>query len=79
MKLTSPSQVFGTAEAADEMNLSPRQVQRLLKEGKLQGSRPNGRWVTSAVAIWRYQGIEADMRDYWTDSCAKAIRGSDNY
>lgn len=74
MHLTAPDDVFSTAEAAVLLKKSQRQVQRLLEKGKLAGIRPNGAWVVTAIAIWKYNGIEEDMRQLWIDACAKANR-----
>lgn len=79
MQLTAPDETFGTAEAAILLKKTQRQVQRLLDQGKLKGARPNGAWLIPAFAIWAYQGIEEDMLRLWTDACAKAMRGSNEY
>ncbi|SFQ04819.1 helix-turn-helix domain-containing protein [Tranquillimonas alkanivorans] len=70
--LLPPDDILTTAEAAVELRCSPRQVQRLLKAGLLDGTFRNGRWQTTALAIWRYKGIEADMTRLWLDHWREA-------
>jgi excisionase family DNA binding protein len=65
MYLTAPDDVFTSQEAADYLRKSRRQVQRLLTRGLLEAARPNGRWVISAVSLWRYLGILDDMMRLW--------------
>lgn len=65
MDLTAPDEVFTSKEAAEFLNKSPRQTQRLLSSGKLKATRPNGRWVISAIALWHYLGIADDMMRLW--------------
>ena len=48
---------------------SERQVQRYLTTGKLCGERPNGRWQITALALWKFQGIEQEMKDIWVAYC----------
>ena len=74
MQLTAPDDIFGTAEAAILLKKTPRQVQRLLKNGKLKGARPNGAWLITALSIWEYHGIEKEMSHLWTEACARALR-----
>lgn len=65
MDLTAPDEVFTSKEAAEFLNKSCRQTQRLLSSGKLAATRPNGRWVVSAISLWRYLGIADDMMRLW--------------
>lgn len=65
MHLTAPDEVFTSQEAADFLRKSRRQIQRLLTSGKLEAARPNGRWVISAISLWRYLGIVDDMMRLW--------------
>lgn len=70
--ITAPDDTFTAAEAADQLRKSPRQVQRLLSAGHLQGTRPNGRWSVTALALWRHLGIEAEMTALWLEYCREA-------
>lgn len=65
MHLTAPDEIFTSQEAADYLGKSRRQVQRLLTSGKLNAARPNGRWVISAISLWRYLGIADEMMRLW--------------
>jgi excisionase family DNA binding protein len=65
MQLTAPDEIFTTQEAADFLKKSRRQVQRMLTSGVLEGTRPNGHWIISAIALWRYLGIADDMMRIW--------------
>jgi len=49
MDLTAPDEVFTSQEAAEFLNKSCRQTQRLLSSGKLAATRPNGRWVIKRI------------------------------
>jgi excisionase family DNA binding protein len=65
MHLTAPDEIFTSQEAAEYLGRSRRQIQRLLTSGKLNAVRPNGRWVISAISLWRYLGIADDMMQLW--------------
>lgn len=65
MQFTAPDEVFTSQEAAIFLGRSRRHIQRLLTNGKLEAVRPNGRWVISAVSLWRYLGIDDDMMRLW--------------
>ena len=68
MKIVPPDTPFTTEEAAEYLGISQRQVQRLLVSKKLDGRRPNGNWLTNAIALWRYMGIDDEMKDLWIRS-----------
>lgn len=65
MHLTAPDEIFTSKEAADYLGKSRRQVQRLLADGKLHAARPSGRWIISAISLWRYLGIADEMMRLW--------------
>lgn len=75
--IIAPDDIFTAAEAAEQLRKTPRQVQRYLKTGLLAGNRPAGRWQTTALAIWRFQGIEQEMVDIWLKHCRREQEGSD--
>lgn len=64
-----PDESLTSADAADELNMSERQVRRYLKTGKLRGSCETGRWKTTALDIWRFKGIDAEMLESWRRYC----------
>lgn len=68
MRIVPPDEPFTTEEAAYYLGISQRQVQRLLASKKLHGLRPSGRWIITALALWRYLGIEEDMKSLWVRS-----------
>ena len=70
--IIAPDDIFTAAEAAEQLRKQPRQVQRYLKQGLLAGNRPAGRWQTTALAIWRFQGIEQEMVQIWLQHCRPA-------
>ena len=49
--IIAPDETFTAAEAAEHLRKSPRQVQRLLAREVLKGTRPDGRWSITALAI----------------------------
>ena len=67
--IIAPDDIFSPAEAGPHLRKSTRQVQRMLKNEELVGVSRNGRWVVTAVAIWRYLGIEDEMIDIWLKFC----------
>lgn len=69
--IVSPDETFSAREAADFLLKSERQVQRYLTDGKLQGSRKNGRWQLTALELWRFQGIARETQDIWIDYCVR--------
>ncbi len=69
--IISPDETYSTREAATFLRKSERQVLRYLKDGKLQGQRPNGRWQITALALWKYQNIDADMTRVWVQYCVE--------
>ena len=69
MTCQPPDESLTTAEAADELNMSERQVRRYLIAGQLKGSRSTGRWKTTALDIWRFKGIAAEMLENWRCYC----------
>ncbi|MEZ5768506.1 MAG: hypothetical protein R3D80_13155 [Paracoccaceae bacterium] len=72
--IIAPDTVFSASEAADYMGRSTRQVQRYLDAGLLSGNRNTGRWQISALAIWRFRGIEEEMMSAWVDYCVRFAR-----
>ncbi len=74
--ITAPDDTYSAEEAARQLRKSPRQVQRLLASKRLQGARPTGRWTVTALAIWRYLGIEAEMTALWIEYCQRAEAAS---
>lgn len=69
--IMSPDETFSASGAAEFLRKSERQVQRYLNDGKLQGERKNGRWHITALALWRFQGIEQEMQDIWIAYCIR--------
>jgi hypothetical protein len=67
--IISPDDTYSAREAAEFLRKSERQVQRYLTTGKLSGERPNGRWQITALALWKFQGIEQEMKDIWVAYC----------
>ncbi|WP_299901114.1 helix-turn-helix domain-containing protein [uncultured Ruegeria sp.] len=72
--IVSPDETFSAREAAEFLRKSERQVQRYLADGRLQGSRKNGRWQITALALWNYQGIAREMQDIWVDYCVRMAK-----
>lgn len=70
--ITPPDETYSPAEAGAVLGRSERQVLRYLSDGRLEGSRISGRWRVTAVALWRFQGIEAEMLALWCDYCLRA-------
>ncbi|WP_424934368.1 helix-turn-helix domain-containing protein [Amaricoccus macauensis] len=70
--ITPPDETYSTAEAADIIGISERQCSRHLDAGRIQALRPNGRWRVTALALWRYHGIEHEMMKLWRDYCREA-------
>ena len=64
-----PDETFTAAEAAAELDRSPKQVRRYLETGILGGSRASGRWTTTALDIWRYKNIADEMLENWRRYC----------
>jgi len=52
-------------------------VQRYLKSGKLKGIRPCGPWQITALALWKYQGIDQEMTDLWIKYCCRMAQNDD--
>lgn len=73
-RIIAPDTVFSASEAADYMGRSTRQVQRYLDDGKLLGNRNTGRWQVTAMAIWRFRGVEEEMVSAWVDYCVRFAR-----
>jgi len=69
MTCQPPDETLTTAEAADELNMSERQVRRYLTAGKLNGSRDTGHWKTTVLDIWKFKGIEIEMLENWRRYC----------
>jgi len=70
-KILAPDDTFTAAEAAPLLRKSTRQVQRMLNNGLVHGVRPNGRWTLTALAIWKYLGIDEDMMKSWLEFCTQ--------
>lgn len=64
-----PDESYSAAEAAEILRRSERQVQRYLASGRLGGSQASGRWMTTALHIWKFQGIAEDMLENWRAVC----------
>ena len=75
--ITAPDDTFTPEEAAPLLRRSPRQVQRLLASGKLKGTNPTGRWSVTALALWRFLGIEEEMTNLWLEYCRRAQKNTD--
>ena len=75
MTIARPDEQFTTLEAAEYLGKSQRTVQRLLVSKELHGEQRNGEWTITALALWRFLGIEEDMKDLWVralrDRCRK--------
>lgn len=67
--MTPPDEIYSTKEAAGLLGINPRSVQRRLEAGQLAGVRFGRTWRITALALWRYMGIEADMLALWRDYC----------
>ena len=76
--IISPDETYSTREAATFLRKSERQVLRYLKDGRLQGQRPNGRWQITALALWKYQNIDADMTRVWVRYCVEMAKLDDD-
>ncbi len=76
--IISPDETYSTREAATFLRKSERQVLRYLKDGRLQGQRPNGRWQITALALWKYQNIDADMTRVWVQYCVEMAKLDDD-
>ena len=74
--IVSPDEVFTVEEAAERLRRSVRHVQRLLSAGRLEGKRPGGPAVITAVSLWRYLGVEREMTDAWIEYCRRLDRGN---
>jgi len=74
---TPPDEIYSARDAAEFLRKSERQVQRYLKSGKLKGTRPNGSWQITALALWKYQGIEQEMTDLWIKYCCRMAQNDD--
>ncbi|WP_424934764.1 helix-turn-helix domain-containing protein [Amaricoccus macauensis] len=70
--ITPPDETYSTAEAAAILSVSERQCGRYLDAGLIRAQRPNGRWRVTALALWRYRGIEGEMMRLWLDYCHEA-------
>jgi hypothetical protein len=70
--ITPPDETYTTAEAASLIGISERQCARYLNAGLIRGTRPNGRWRITALAIWRHLGVEQEMMALWLEYCRQA-------
>lgn len=68
---TPPDESYTAAEAGDILAKSERQVLRYLSDGRLGGSRASGRWMTTALQIWKFQGIADEMMHSWRVACSQ--------
>ena len=68
---TPPDESYTAAEAGDILGKSERQVLRYLSDGRLGGSRASGRWMTTALQIWKFQGIAEEMMHSWRVTCSQ--------
>jgi hypothetical protein len=71
--IIAPDDTFTAAEAAPLLRKSTRQVQRMLNDGLVHGVQPNGRWTVTALAIWKYLGIDEDMIKLWLEYCTQEV------
>lgn len=70
---TPPDESYTAAEAGDILGKSERQVLRYLSHGRLGGSRASGRWMTTALQIWKFQGIAEEMMHSWRITCSHSV------
>lgn len=75
--ILAPDDTFTAAEAAPHLRKSTRQVQRMLSAGLVHGVRRNGRWTLTALAIWRYHGIQEEMMKLWLEYCSQEAAKQD--
>lgn len=75
--IVAPDETYSVTEVAEILRKSPRQVQRYLEKGLIAGRRPNGPWQVTALALWKYQGIETDMMDLWVTYCCRMAQSDD--
>lgn len=75
--ITAPDESYSAAEAAELLRKSERQILRYLANGRLGGSRASGRWLTTALQIWRFQGISDDMLENWRLFCRQESASSE--
>lgn len=71
--IIAPDDTYTPEEAAPLLRKSTRQVQRLLASGALKGTNPTGRWQVTALALWRFLGIEEEMTALWLEYCRRAV------
>jgi hypothetical protein len=64
-----PDETYSAAEAGRILRKSERQVLRYLTSGALKGSKASGRWQITALQIWQFQGIAAEMLANWRMFC----------
>lgn len=76
--IIAPDDIFTPEEAGPHLRKSTRQVQRMLKNKELAGVFRNGRWNITAVAIWRYLGIEDEMVNIWIEFCHRGQKPEDS-
>ncbi|MBK1637319.1 helix-turn-helix domain-containing protein [Rhodovulum adriaticum] len=69
MLTTPPDETYTTPEAANQLEVSDRQVRRYLSSGRLKGTRVRGHWTTTALDIWRFKGIADEMLESWRRYC----------
>lgn len=70
--ITLPDETYSTAEAASLLGVSERLCARYLADGLIRAKRPNGHWRVTAIAIWRYLGIDEEMMRLWLDYCSRS-------
>lgn len=67
--IVAPDEGYTAAQTGEVLDRSERQVLRYLTSGKLRGSKASGRWTITAVQIWEFQGIAAEMMANWRAYC----------
>lgn len=75
--IVAPDETYSVTEVAEILRKSPRHVQRYLKDGLIEGRRPNGPWQVTALAVWKYQGIEQEMMDMWVTFCCRMAQSAE--
>jgi len=69
--IVSPDETYTVADVAKILRKSSRQIQRYLDTGLLKGQRRRGPWQITAIALWKYQGIDQEMLDLWVTYCCR--------
>lgn len=69
--MNHPEHSLTTAEAAQLLRTSTRQVQRELAAGRLKGVRHGHGWRITRLEVWRYLGIADAMLELWLEHLAR--------